>query len=79
MSVAVIYHCTICNESKKATNHWFVAQQSATSLTFYGWEEARALGILQDEASLHLCGEKHAQELLGRFLHPQPNKETPNV
>lgn len=79
MSVAVIYHCTIYNESKKATNHWFAALQTENVLSFYKWEDARTLGILQDDATLHLCGEKHCQELLGRFLHPQPNKETPNV
>lgn len=75
MSVAVIYRCTICEEMKKATNHWFVAVQVGQSLTFHKWDDARDMGILQESSTLHLCGEKHAQELLSRFLNPKPKGE----
>ena len=83
MSCAVVYRCTVCSEPKKQTNHWFAAIQTDGSLAFYTWQAAHELGILQDENTLHLCGEKHAQALLGRFLRHEPETEPyevkPNV
>ena len=81
MSVSVIYRCTVCNEIKQTANHWFVARKAGAGLLFNRWQDAVALGVLQESETRHLCGRECARKMLERFLaaESQPEKENPTL
>ena len=73
MTVKQIFLCSMCGAERKEANHWFAAMRSKTGLGFYCWRDANA-AFLEDENTLHLCGQQCAHKLLDEFL-TGPEKE----
>jgi hypothetical protein len=68
MALKAIYRCE-CGAERKETNHWFAAVPNHMgSVTFYLWERARALELLDMPGTVHLCGQRCADRLNDLFM-----------
>lgn len=67
MSLDRIYRCR-CGSQRLQANHWFAVVISTGGLHFYHWEVAQDKDILDQERTIHLCGQVCAHKLLDEFL-----------
>ena len=68
MAIPNIYRCK-CGAERKQTNHWFAAVHNHLgSITFYTWERAKELGVLDLPGTIWLCGQGCADRLNDLFM-----------
>lgn len=68
MTMKRVYVCSICGTERKGANHWFAAWVYEASLVLRRWEQAAEMQRLNDEDTLHVCGQACAHKLLDRFF-----------
>lgn len=70
MTIKRIPVCTICSVDCSGANHRFCAWQYANTLIVRRWQYAVETDRLNDEDTIHLCGQACAHKLMDRFLAP---------
>jgi len=78
MSVQKVYTCSVCGVERKTANHWFVAIMQKAGYDLRTWDWAQQEGKLEDEKTLHLCGQVCVNRLFDKFMNEdaaQPAQE----
>ncbi len=68
MTIKRGYLCSVCGVDCSGANHRFCAWQYANTLTIRRWQYALETERLNDEDTLHLCGQRCAHKLMDKFL-----------
>jgi hypothetical protein len=74
MTIRWGYLCSVCGRDCSGANHRFCAWVTVNALTVRRWQYALETGRLNDEDTLHLCGQQCLHRLIDRFAEQKASQ-----